>query len=98
MANSPRNDYFVHTLLRARDWHGHGDPSTPLNLGTAEELQAEAEQEPDDDKRAVLMQGARFTRIAQRYREAMLDNDEAALAVLERICLFRLGVDCDCPL
>ena len=59
---------------------------------TAEELQAEAEQEPDDDKRAVLKQGIRFARIAQRYREAMLANgDEAALALLERICLFRLG-------
>jgi tetratricopeptide (TPR) repeat protein len=75
--------------------YGHGDPSTPLNLGTAEELQVEAEQEPDDDKRVVLQQGIRFARIAQRYREAMLDSDEAALALLERICLFRLGVDCE---
>ena len=75
--------------------YGHGDPATPLNLGTAEELQDEAEQEPDDDRRAVLMQGIRFARIAQRYREAMLSSDEAVLALLERICLFRLGVDCE---
>jgi hypothetical protein len=75
--------------------YGHGNPSTPLDLGTAEELQAEAEQEPDDDKRAVLEQGIRFARIAQRYREAMQSSDEAALALLERICLFRLGVDCE---
>ncbi|HQZ66540.1 MAG TPA: TIR domain-containing protein [Planctomycetaceae bacterium] len=75
--------------------YGHGDPSTPLNLGTAEELQAEAEQEPDDNKRAVLKQGIRFARIAQRYREAMLSSDEAALALLERICLFRLPIDCE---
>ncbi len=75
--------------------YGHGDPTTPLNLGTVEELQAEAEQEPDDDKRDVLIQSKRFARIAQRYREAMLDSDEAALALLERICLFRLGVDCE---
>ncbi len=40
------------------------------------------------------MQGRRFARIAQRYREAMLSSDEAAIALLERICLFRLGVDC----
>ncbi len=81
--------------------YGHGAPSTPLNLGTAEELQAEAEQEPDDDKRAALKQGIRFARIAQRYHEVMLESDEAALALLERICLFRLGVDCEtlaaCP-
>lgn len=75
--------------------YGHGDPATPLNLGTAEELQAEAEQEPDDSKRAVLIQSRRFARIAQRYREAMINTDEAALALLERICLFRLGVDCE---
>jgi hypothetical protein len=41
--------------------YGHGDPTTPLNLGTAEELQTAADQELDDNK---------------------------------RICLFRLGVDC----
>ena len=76
--------------------YGHGDPATPLNLGTAEELEAQAEQELDDDRRAVLKQGIRFARIAQRYREAMLESDdEAALALLERICLFRLGVDCE---
>lgn len=75
--------------------YGHADPSTLLNLGMAEELQAEAEQEPDDEKRAVLKQGIRFSRIAQRYREAMLKSDEAALALLERICLFRMGVDCE---
>jgi len=75
--------------------YGDGDPATPLNLGTAEELQAAAEQEPDDDKRAVLKQGIRFARIAQRYREAMIGSDEASLALLERICLFRLGVDCE---
>jgi len=62
--------------------YGKGDPTTPLNLGTVEELQIEAEQELDDDKRAVLIQGHRFARIAQRYREAMLYRDEAALALL----------------
>ena len=75
--------------------YGKGDPAMPLNLGTPQELQAEVEQEPDDDKRAVLKQGIRFTRIAESYREAMLRSDEAALALLERICLFCLGVDCE---
>jgi tetratricopeptide (TPR) repeat protein len=75
--------------------YGGGEPATPLDLGTAGELQAAVEQEPDDDKRAVLRQGFRFARIAQRYREAMLSSDEAALALLERICLFRAGVDCE---
>ena len=75
--------------------YGSGDPATPLNLGSAEELKAEAEREPDDDKRAVLKQGIRFARIAERYREALLNSDAAALALLERICLFRLGVDCE---
>ncbi len=72
---------------------GDGDPTTPLNLGSAKELQAKADQEPDDSKRSVLKQEIRFTRIAQRYREALRNTDEAALALLERICLFRMGVD-----
>ncbi|MEK6238745.1 MAG: hypothetical protein N2C14_28865, partial [Planctomycetales bacterium] len=75
--------------------YGKGDPTTTLNLGTAEELKAEVDDEPDDDKRAVLIQSRRFARIAQRYRDAMLENDEASLALLERICLFRLGVACE---
>ncbi len=74
--------------------YGNGDPATRLNLGTAEELAAAAEKEPDDDRRGVLKQGFRFARVAERYRDAMLKNDEAALALLERICLFRLGADC----
>jgi GTPase SAR1 family protein len=73
--------------------YGHGDPSTPLNLGTAEELQAAAEQEPDHDKRAVLTQGIRFARIAQRYREALAESDPAAIALLQRVSLFRVGVN-----
>ncbi len=79
--------------------YGQGDPSTPLNLGTAEELQAEAEQELDDDKRAVLKQGIRFARIAQRYREAMLNSDKAAsrLGVLVLCCLKSWRVNSNDP-
>lgn len=75
--------------------YGQGDPATPLDLGTAEELQAAAEEELDEDRQEVLRQGYRFARIAEHYRDAMLAKDEAAMALLERICLFRLGVDAE---
>jgi tetratricopeptide (TPR) repeat protein len=75
--------------------YGDGEPQTPLDLGTAEELREAADKEQDDDRREVLKQGFRFARVAQRYREAMLEKDEAAIALLERICLFRLGVASD---
>jgi tetratricopeptide (TPR) repeat protein len=45
--------------------------------------------------RAVAEQTARFERVAQRYRDALERTDRAALALLERVCLFRLGVDAD---
>jgi hypothetical protein len=73
--------------------YGNGNPATPLTLGTPDELEAEVHQEPDPAKRGVLKQGIRFSRVAARYREAMVQNDPAALALLERICLFRLGVE-----
>jgi tetratricopeptide (TPR) repeat protein len=50
---------------------------------------------PGDRLRAVAEQSARFERVAQRYREALARTDRAALALLERVCLFRLGVDAD---
>ncbi len=50
----------------------------------------------------MLKQGHRLTRLAERYRDAMLggtadrgDGDAVALALLQRICLFRLGVDAE---
>lgn len=145
MADGKQSNYFVHTLLRARDWQhrpqfdevcdwwksrgrgvcalvgmgGAGKTAIAerfLNVGVRPlgcqdpEKQAEAwtpiKSLPsphsvfvysfyDDDKRDVLIQSKRFARIAQRYREVMLDSHEAALALLERICLFRLGVDCE---
>ena len=74
--------------------YGTGDPATPLNLGTAEQLREASERdELPEDQREVLRQGYRFARIAEHYRDAMLQKDEAAMALLERICLFRLGVD-----
>lgn len=73
--------------------YGGGDPNTSLTLGTAKELEEAAQQEQDPAKRAVLKQSLRFARVAQRYQEAMLAHDPAAIALLERICLFRLGVE-----
>src|SRR5262249_35953760 len=60
------------------------------------ELGPEPAVRPADDRlRAVAQQTARFERLAQRYREALAGTDPAALALLERICLFRLGLDAD---
>ncbi len=72
--------------------YGNGDPNTPLDLGNATDIEDAVRQEQDPAKRAVLKQGFRFARVAQRYQEAMLEHDPAAIALLERICLFRLGV------
>jgi len=44
---------------------------------------------------AVAEQTTRFERVALRYREALARTDRAALALLERVCLFRLGVDAE---
>ena len=73
--------------------YGNGDPDTPLALGTAAELEQAIAQEQDPTKRNVLKQGFRFARVAQRYKAAMVKNDETAIVLLERICLFRLGVE-----
>src|SRR5262249_41406378 len=72
--------------------YGNGDPKTPLHLGTVAELQEAAKKEQDDERREVIKQGFRFVQIAQQYREVMLERDEAAVSLLERVCLFRLGV------
>lgn len=41
---------------------------------------------------ALRRQEHRFARLAERYGEALHDSDPAALALLQRVCLFRLGV------
>ncbi|MCL4207585.1 MAG: TIR domain-containing protein [Pirellulaceae bacterium] len=80
---------------------GGGDPATPVDFEMdSARLQEMLDDEPDEARRHVLKQGHRFARLAERYRDAMLggtaersDGDAAALALLQRICLFRLGVD-----
>ena len=49
----------------------------------------------DPRVRALRAQEHRFARVAARYREGFKERDPAALALLERLCLFRLGVDAD---
>lgn len=70
---------------------GDGDPGTDLELNSPAKLKSEIEDEIDPTRRAVLKQGLRFLAIAERYRQAMRERDEASLALLERICMFSLG-------
>jgi tetratricopeptide (TPR) repeat protein len=72
---------------------GRGDPSTPLDLGTPEQLSAAIQEEPDPRRRRVLKQEYRFARVARRYRESFGRTDPAALALLERMALFNAGVN-----
>ena len=44
---------------------------------------------------ALRKQERRFARVAERYREALREHEPATLALLERVCLFRLGTDAD---
>jgi tetratricopeptide (TPR) repeat protein len=44
---------------------------------------------------ALREQEKRFTRVAERYRNALAQRDPAALSLLERVCLFRLGVEAE---
>jgi hypothetical protein len=74
--------------------YGGGNPATSLKLGTTEELEAAAKNEPDENRKNVLKQAIRLGHMAQRYRDALFRKDRAAIALLERICLFRLGVEC----
>lgn len=50
--------------------------------------------EPTLDPRiaAIKAQEERFGRLAARYRDALVESDPSALALLQRVCLFRLGV------
>lgn len=82
---------------------GGGDPATPVDFDMdSDRLRQRLDDEPDEARRHVLKQGHRFARLAERYREAMRgdtadrsEGDAAALALLERICLFRLGVEAE---
>ncbi|HEY2252367.1 MAG TPA: hypothetical protein VGH74_14940, partial [Planctomycetaceae bacterium] len=73
---------------------GDGDATTPLQLTRFDDAEQARCAEPTNAKRrSVRLQEYRFARIAERYREGFKAGRPAALALLERICLFRLGVD-----
>jgi hypothetical protein len=70
---------------------GNGDPEINLDVSFSALVENEIENELDPSKRGVLKQGLRFLAIAQHYRQAMQQRDEASLAILERICMFSRG-------
>lgn len=50
------------------------------------------ESAPSPRIAAIHRQEHRFDRLAERYRAALARSDPAALALLERVCMFRYGV------
>ena len=73
----------------------NADPTTSLEIGTAEEIEQAASKEQDPRRRAARKQELRFAKVASRYRAGLEKKDKAALALLERVCLFRLGADAE---
>ena len=68
----------------------------PVRLPPLAEVKVPDEAAADDPRlAAVKEQERKFSRLAQRYREALAASDPAALALMERVCLFRLGVNAD---
>jgi len=66
-----------------------GDPAH----WTPDSMIAETGAEVDPQVAAIRLQERRFARLAERYGELLLESDPASLALLQRVCLFRLGVD-----
>jgi tetratricopeptide (TPR) repeat protein len=71
-----------------------GDPQrfSSLPLTSSEQVQL---TEPVLDPRfaAIHDQERRFAHLAEQYHQALAKSDPAAMALLQRICLFRLGVE-----
>jgi tetratricopeptide (TPR) repeat protein len=64
---------------------------SPPSAGTE---QTEALGPPLDPRLvAVREQERKFAHLAEQYHEALTKSDPAALALLQRVCLFRLGVE-----
>ena len=59
----------------------------------AEDTAADATLDPE--AAAIKEQSRKFARVAERYRTALAEYDPAALALLERACLFRLGASAE---
>jgi tetratricopeptide (TPR) repeat protein len=73
-------------------FHG-GNPTASLNMLASQELQDLVAHERAHRRRRVAIQTARFRRVAESYQTALSQSDPAALALLQRLCLFRLGVN-----
>ena len=69
-----------------------GDATTPLHFATPEELDGAVRDTRAPRLRYVAQQNVRFAKLAQQYSARLAAADPAALSLLERICLFRLGV------
>ena len=41
----------------------------------------------------MIEQERRFAQVAERYQETLAEQEPATLALLQRLCLFRLGAD-----
>ncbi|MHC1769490.1 MAG: toll/interleukin-1 receptor domain-containing protein [Verrucomicrobiia bacterium] len=65
------------------------------DLPSERELQHAIQDAPDPNRRAVLLQERRFARIALCYRESLSRQRPQALALLDRICLFKFGASPD---
>jgi tetratricopeptide (TPR) repeat protein len=71
-----------------------GGDASQFSISTEEPVAlARTEGVHDVYTAAVRDQERRFSRVAQRYYEALSERDEAALSLLQRVCLFRVGVD-----
>jgi hypothetical protein len=70
----------------------NGDPNASIDMPSRTEVEDAMKREPNARRRRFLKQTLRFSRVAERYREELVDRDPVALAILERICLFRLPV------
>ena len=66
--------------------------SFELDIRTPDEIARIIRREPNSRKRALMRQEFRFRRIAENYASALKEKDPAALALLQRICIFRLGI------
>lgn len=69
----------------------NGRPELLADLGATEAESPPVERDPR--RREVRRQELRFAAVTRSYHRALTQRDPAALALLERVCLFRLGVD-----
>jgi len=72
----------------------NGDPQRLLSLSSAQTEAADDDNPGRDPRLAALREQERkFARLAERYQQALAESDPAALALLQRVCLFRLGAE-----